>query len=89
MISPNHQIHQPNNLSYDLSVQLHPEISAQIKVRVYPTGTDPSVEEETKELESAVNEELDLPTLETSPAEMNETVPEPADSGELAQEGKS
>lgn len=75
--------------TYDVSVQLHPEISAQIKVKVYPTGTDPLVEEETKKEDSAGNEESVLATLETSPAEMDETVPEPADSTELAQDEKS
>ena len=38
---------------YDLSVRVHPEVEAQIKVLVYPTGTDPEEFGEAPEEEEA------------------------------------
>ena len=39
--------------TFDLDLGLHPEVEAQIKVLVYPTGTDPMAQEESAEEEEA------------------------------------
>ena len=41
---------------YDLSVRVHPEVEAQIKVLVYPTGTDPEEFGEAPEEEASSSE---------------------------------
>jgi large subunit ribosomal protein L9 len=52
----------------ELNVQLHPEVTATIKVLVYPTGTDPNQTEDQDEEQEPTDKEAQDTSVEGSPA---------------------